>query len=89
MLEPPESGAQSRPISGAQIRYANATFEQAEACGVIEAMAYRAQAHCFPGWGLPVDRGRYLQTLRTALERGARLSPEWFLDPDICPAPKP
>lgn len=68
---------------------ANTAFAQAEACGTVEALAYRAQAYCFPNWGGPVDRRRYLQMLRKAVERGARLTPEWFLDPDVCPAREP
>jgi hypothetical protein len=71
-------------------RQANAEFEQAMACGnTPEAAAWLGQAYCYPDWGMALDRERGMRMIREAYWRGARLSPDWFLDKDVCPAPKP
>jgi len=66
---------------------ANAKFEQSFQCGNLTAMAHLGLAYCH-GWGVARDRHHGARLIRTAFVRGARLTPEWFADPDICPAPK-
>ncbi len=69
---------------------ANAKLEQSMACAnTPEAMAWLGQAYCYPDWGVSRDRERALRMIREAYWRGARLSPDWFLDKDVCPASKP
>ena len=75
---------------GAEDRHkeANAKFEASASCGNPEATAQLGMAYCH-GWGVAPDRRRGLAMIRRAYVGGARLTPDWFSDPDVCPAQKP
>ena len=51
--------------------------------------AWLGHAYCYPDWGVTPNRERGMRMIREVYWHGARLSPDWFLDKDVCPAPKP
>ena len=63
---------------------ANKKLEASASCGNPEASAQLRLAYCH-GLGVRRDRLHGGQLIRFAYENGARLSPDWFLDPDFCP----
>ena len=64
---------------------ANDRIKHSAACGNPEAIAQLGMAYCH-GWGVIPDRGHGLAMIRRAYARGAPLTPDWFFDPDVCPA---
>ena len=64
---------------------ANERFGRSAACGNPEAIAQLGMAYCH-GWGVASDHARGLAMIRRAYARGAPLTPDWFIDPDVCPA---
>ena len=67
---------------------ANDRLKRSAACGNPEAIAQLGMAYCH-GWGVSPDRRRGLAMIRHAYSAGARLTPDWFGDPDVCPPRKP